>query len=153
MALWMVPVFSQKTEKLCWEACARMLWHWRHKSLKGYSTKAGKYLKIETGLTEKQMNVFYKKLGMRSFKNPKSGNLRKALKSSPVIFTSMKKKSGHAMITTAYGGAKYTVVNPCAVMTVDFDGEGGDSTSCSAGTTKLAKAKVEGPLGSYIWYW
>ena len=150
MALWTVQNFSQSTAKLCWEACGRMVWQWRHKGLNGYNQKAGNYLSLNTGLTQQQMDLFYKMLGLRSLLGAKGANLRHALTWTPVIFTDINKASGHAMVAAGFNNGAYTVVNPCAVMSVDFD-TGADS--CAAGSLQRTAAQVEKPLGSYIWYW
>ena len=150
MALYQVPALSQSTAKLCWEACARMMWQWRHKNLAGYAAKAGAYLNISTGLTEIEMDKFYRQLGMRSLLNPKGANLRHALNWSPVIFTDTNQTGGHAMVLIGHQSGKYNVVNPCAVQSIDF---GGGANTCAAGTLSRTEAQVEGPLGKYIWYW
>src|SRR5258708_3990816 len=97
---WIVPVFSQRTPNVCWEACARMMWHWRHKNLNNYATKAGPYANRDTGLTQIQMDEFYKLLGMRSLSQAKGMNLRHALNWTPVIFTDIRQTAGHAMVLT-----------------------------------------------------
>jgi Papain-like cysteine protease AvrRpt2 len=150
MSLWTVQNFSQSTASLCWEACARMLWHWHFKNLNGYSQKAGNYLTLKTGLTQQQMDVFYRNLGLRALTGARGANLRFALGWSPVIFTDINKASGHAMVASGFNQGVYTVVNPCAVMSVDFD-KGTDS--CTVGTLARTATQVEKPLGSYIWYW
>src|SRR5690242_2598876 len=32
VATWTVPVYTQRTANLCWEACARMTWEWRFRA-------------------------------------------------------------------------------------------------------------------------
>ena len=86
---WGVPVLSQKTASVCWEACARMMWQWRYADLTGYSANAGAYASKDTGLTEDEMNKFDSQLGLRSLTKPKGANLQHALKWTPVIFTDM----------------------------------------------------------------
>ncbi len=147
---WHVPALTQTTPNICWEACARMMWQWRHKSLAGYTAKAGAYAHMNTGLTQAQMDKFYKQLGMRSLLNARGANLQHALKFTPVIFTDVNQTAGHAMVLTGYGSRGYTVVNPCAVQSIDFDS---GSNTCAAGTSTRTRSQVERPLGSYIWYW
>ena len=155
MSKWTVPIISQKTLQLCWEACGQMMWQWKYRkntSMRNlYLQRAGNYAKINRGLQETQMNKYYLRLGMRSLKNPSGKNVRHALGWSPVIVVSMDQAAGHAMIVTNYSGRKYQIINPCAVQTVSFGQSGGDM--CSAGTTSLAGADVDNKLGSYIWYW
>lgn len=151
MAKWRVPAIPQKTIKLCWEAVAQSMWVWRYKNKNNYSKKAGNYLKMNRGLLEREMDVFYKKLGILSLKNPRGENVRHALKWSPVIITEMGKQAGHALLVTGFDGKQnYSIVNPCAVLVLNF---GGGPNSCSAGTNQLSKAHVDSKLGSFIWYW
>jgi len=150
MPKWPVPVLSQTTPNMCWEACARMMWQWRHKNTTHYVARAGAFATRNTGLTQLQMDAFYKQLGMRSLPNSKGANLRHALKWSPVIFTDVNQASGHAMVLTGYDAARYTVANPCAVQALDFES---GSNTCSAGTLQRTENQVERPLGSFIWYW
>jgi hypothetical protein len=150
MAIWKVPVYGQRTLTVCWEACARSMWHWRYKNLKNYAKRAGNYVKRNSGLNEVQMDLFYRQLGLRSLKNAKGANLKHALKWTPVIFTDIDQISGHAMVAIEHIGNYYTVINPCARQVVHFDGQ---PDSCSGGTVPLPSAQVEGKLGQYIWYW
>jgi Papain-like cysteine protease AvrRpt2 len=151
---WRVPVLSQSTLNLCWEACGRMLWGWRHttspQSWTTYATRAGRFGTLNTGLAENQMDGFYLQLGIRSLQAPQGKNIRHALKWSPVIITSVHQAQGHAMVVVGHTGSAYTIINPCGVQAVDFD-TGVDS--CSAATTPLPLATVDGALGQYIWYW
>jgi Papain-like cysteine protease AvrRpt2 len=150
MARWKVPIYAQSTLALCWEACGRMMWHWRHNSLNGYSPKAASYLNIRTGLAQVQLNGFYTTLGLRPLRNARGKNLRHALQWTPVVFTSTSKVSGHAMVAIEFYKNQYRVINPCAVEVVSF-GDGSDS--CQGGTVLLTKQGVEGSLGPFIWYW
>lgn len=152
---WKVPVISQRTTSLCWEACGRMLWAWRKKSTpqsrKMYSLKAGTYGRMKQGLFEQQMDVFYRQLGIRSLKNPSGENIRHALKWTPVIVTSVDKGKGHAMVVTGHNKGKYSIINPCAVQVVNFATPSGDS--CSAASILIPEQGIDKSLGQYIWYW
>ena len=155
MALWNnIPVFSQRTLALCWEACGRMMWHWRYRNnsqQRGkYNQKAGNYLSTTTGLTEPQMTTFYQQLGIRSLANPGGRNVRHALRWTPVIVTSLGQRTGHAMIVAGHNRGSYSVINPCGVQVVNF---GGGADSCSAATIPIAEAQLDGNLGTRIWYW
>ena len=150
MAQWTIQVYTQRTPNVCWEACARMMWQWRHKSLDNYAKTAGAYANLDAGLTQWQMDAFYKELGLRSLADGKGVNLRHALGWTPVIFTSTDQVTGHAMVLSGVNGTRYTVVNPCAVQAVDFEH---DSNVCSASTVSRTRPEVEKTLGSYIWYW
>jgi ABC-type bacteriocin/lantibiotic exporter with double-glycine peptidase domain len=156
MVLWKVPVLSQTSERRCWEACARMLWKWRYKSLRAYARKAGNWATLDRGLDEEDMNKFYKLLGMRSLGSPRPINLQTRLNTSPIIFTDKDRVRGHAMVLAGFDGSKYTVINPCAIERVDFgdEGTGSDAVACQAKIMRgYDRSAVEGPLGNYIWYW
>jgi hypothetical protein len=151
--LWKVPVHKQKTAKLCWEACARMMWHWRFKNLNHYKSKAGSYLSLSKGLEEPEMDIFYKSLGLRSHSDPVGTDLRLALKGSPVIFDEISEDStwGHAAVLVGFDGTTYVTINPCSTQTVDF---ATDEVMCShASHINRRIAAVEEHLGRYIWYW
>jgi hypothetical protein len=150
MALWKVPVFTQSSAKLCWEACARMMWKWRFKDLDGYAAKAGDYAKLDKGLIEDELDTFYKILGLRSLVGPKGKNLQFALSWSPVIITAGDRSQAHACVLAGFENGKYIEVNPCSVESVDFET---DSTTCEAKTLKIKSADLEGGLGKYMWYW
>ena len=154
-----VPVISQKTIQLCWEACAQMMWHWRYRSKSkaelesSYREAAGAYLRINKGLVENEMNIFYRQLGMRSAERPNADIIRHQLERSPVIFTSIAQTQGHAMVAAYYDAAKnsYLVVNPCGLMEISFDLDGHDS--CQAMGAHLSAANAEKNLGMFMWYW
>ncbi|MCH8923529.1 MAG: hypothetical protein IIA67_10335 [Planctomycetes bacterium] len=162
---WPVPVFSQATENLCWEACARMMWHWRHRNQSaaareaGYRDAAGSYfLGLDRGLSHNSMNAFYQRLGMRHVPNPdRSGlSLRVRLRSGPVIFTSTGRASGHAMVATCYNPNTntYRIINPCRTQNVTFGDNGtSGSSTCTAGSVNLDAANIDARLGGYIWHW
>lgn len=151
--LWKVPVYTQSTANLCWEACARMLWAWRFKQLNDYKATAGSYATLNRGLTENEMDIFYKLLGLRSLSGPAGKNLRFALTWSPVIVDSIDKETnaGHALVLIGFDGHNYTVINPCAIQQIDFDKE--SSVCVSPSTKPQAPAQVEKSLGRFMWYW
>jgi hypothetical protein len=64
-----VPPISQRTPKLCWEACGRMLSDWRYRDDAGtrarYAQTAGRYARLDTGLVSAQMDKFYRRLGIQ----------------------------------------------------------------------------------------
>jgi hypothetical protein len=146
-----VPVISQKTISLCWEACAQMMWKWKNNNLTRYAANAGTFLKSNTGgITESQMNGFYMSLGLRSLPRPQGKNLRHALTWTPVIVTDIRQAAGHAIVLADHSAAGYKVVNPCAVMALNFDT---DSNTCSGGVLTLNDSAVETHLGTFMWYW
>lgn len=155
-----VPVFSQSTAALCWEACARMMWHWRNTGATreaDYRRAAGAYLTKNSGLQEVQMDVFYRQLGMRHLHHPKGIHLLERLQVGPLIFTSISKQRGHAMAAVGFkreryfGRGTYAVLNPCAVMSMDFDSN--SPGSCTAGSVDLAFSTVDPELGAFVWFW
>jgi hypothetical protein len=150
-----VPMVSQTTEKLCWEACGRMLWLWHHKKILDYSQRAGHFATMNAGLTEDQMDVFYKQLGLRSLEKPRGANVVHALGWTPVIVTSVDEVSGHAFVVSGFDGRNrtYDVVNPSGRMVVNFDTDSNVSTASTATVIRLATHEVDSKLGSRIWYW
>jgi hypothetical protein len=155
MPQWDVPSVSQKSLNLCWEACGRMLWHWRYTNdagaRGGYARRAGAYATLDEGLTEQEMDRFYGSLDIRSLPKPGGRNVRYALNWSPVIVTSSDQVRGHAMVVAGHGSGRYTVINPCGLQVVDFDSPGGDS--CAVSNTQMSQAEIDGTLGGRIWYW
>jgi papain like cysteine protease AvrRpt2 len=151
---WQVPVISQSTINLCWEACGRMLWGWRNKttaaSWANYAARAGAFGTLNAGLIERQMDTYYRQLGIRSLEGAQGKNIRYALKWSPVIITSVSQAQGHAMVVVGHGPGSYRVVNPCALLELDFET---DTNVCSAATKSLPATSVDGQLGKFIWYW
>jgi hypothetical protein len=149
-----VPVISQKTASMCWEACGHMMWDWYYRNnktkLAQYTKKAGSYARMNKGLTENQMSPFYALLGLRVLKNPGGANVRHALKWTPVIVTSIDQQQGHAMVIAGFANGEYTVVNPCAVQTIDFSS---NANTCTGGTKKMKQNDIDSKLGTRIWYW
>jgi hypothetical protein len=132
-----------------------MLWQWKHGrgADDRYRQKAGSFARMDTGLSHDQMDVFYRQLGIRGLGNAAGKNVRFALKWSPVIVTSVEQLRGHAMVVVGQGGGVYEVINPCAMMSLNFDDEGADSGSCAAATLRLSQSQVDKELGQHIWYW
>jgi hypothetical protein len=132
-----------------------MMWLWRYRrntvmqSL--YAQRAGNYATMNQGLSEQQMDIFYRRLGLRSLGRPSGRNVRHALGWSPVIVTSIRQTFGHAMLVVGHNGGRYTIVNPCLVQTVDFGPQG--VNTCTAGTRSMSDTVIEADLGQYIWYW
>jgi hypothetical protein len=153
--VWNVQVYTQGTGRLCWEACARMMWHWKYKRLdvKAYAAKAGDFLRTKTGLVETEMDRFYRQLGLRSLARPGGSNLRHALKFGPAILTLIDHESGHALVAEGTKDHSYEVVNPCMLESIDFESEGDSGTVCQGGRGKMPTRLVDSQLGAYIWYW
>ena len=155
MANFNVPIISQKTAYMCWEACGHMMWDWMYRTNAAkkaqYAKTAGKFAKLNTGLTGNQCEPFYKQLGLRVLKNASGANVRHALRWSPVVFSSVSKATGHMLIATGNANGTYTIVNPCAIMAIDFDTTSGGT--CEAGATNLSQTQVDKELGHHIWYW
>lgn len=149
-----VPVISQRTLNMCWEACGHMMWDWyyrRNPTRRGrYTQQAGAYATMNTGLSEQQMDTFYRLLGLRALPHPHGRNVRHALRWTPVIITSGDQVQGHAMVVTGYNQGDYSIINPCAQEVIDFGG-GGDT--CTGGTVTLSASQADARLGGRIWYW
>lgn len=145
-----VVPYSQSIGALCWEACGRMLYHWKYGSLRGYTQKAGQYLQVKTGLMETEMNGFYGQLGLRALKQPTVKNIRHALRWGPVIFTETGQAEGHALVATGYLKDVIEAINPCAMETADFET---NSMTCEAGIVRRDEKSLAGTLGRIIWYW
>jgi len=132
-----------------------MMWLWRYRQnavmRSRYAQQAGSYATMNQGLLEPQMDVFYRRIGLRSLRSPSGRNVQHALRWTPVIVTSVSQAQGHAMVVVGYNGGQYTIINPCLVETVSFDPQGTDT--CTSGVRPMPHATVEANLGQYIWYW
>jgi Papain-like cysteine protease AvrRpt2 len=139
---WQVTPISQKSIRLCWEACGHMLWNWHYKDEKvraAYKHRAGVYSNMDTGLSQEEMDQFYKMLGLRCLENPRGENIVHALKWSPVIATSIDQSTGHAMVVDGHAGGHYMIINPCASQYVDFNTNNNDS--CTVGITQIQRTE------------
>lgn len=145
-----VPVFTQSTISLCWEACARMMWAWRHNGLEGYTQRAGTFLGNTGGLSPTQMDAFYRQLGMRSQSGGGASALKHALTFSPVAFYLASKGLGHALVASGDKGQSILINNPCLVEAIDFET---DSATCEAGRVSMPLRKLQADLGRTIWFW
>ena len=150
-----VPMYSQPTIELCWEACGRMMWHWRRGSLNGYQQAAGRYAQMSRGLSENELDAFCRQLGLRSLSPATGTDLLRLLAKAPVYFVGADQNGKHAMVAVGYdlAAASYAVNNPCSVMSVNFDENDNSIGSCQAGSTNLSFVAVEKELGRFLWYW
>lgn len=158
--MWTVTVFTQRTAAMCWEACGRMMWHWRNGSRpqaereSSYRTAAGTWPAQDRGLQEPDMDRFYRQLGMTSSSRATAALLRQKLATSPVILILGRRETRHACLCLGYtAGARptYRIVNPCSALTIDFET---DSEVCTAsGTTDISAATIQAGLGRWIWFW
>ncbi len=150
-----VPVISQRTINLCWEACGHMMWDWKYQKDKAnraqYASQAGQYARMNAGLSGMQCDPYYRQLGMHSTLNASGINIRNALTWSPVVITSVSRVKGHVMIAIGHNSGKYSIINPCAALAVNF--ESSSAGSCIGGSSKLPETKIDQELGHYIWYW
>jgi hypothetical protein len=150
-----VALYTQSTIESCWEACGRMMWHWRHGNLDGYQQAAGRYLQMRQGLSEPELDAFCRQLGIRSLSPATGTDLLRLLAKGPVCFVGADQKGKHAMVAVGYdlAAASYAVNNPCSVMSVNFDENDNSTGSCQAGSTNLPFVAVEKELGRFLWYW
>jgi hypothetical protein len=158
--MWNVEVLTQRTAAVCWEACARMMWNWRHASdsadarLASYLRTAGRFATLDRGMLEPEMNSFYTQLGLRSNRHAGGSALRSALRSSPVTLILGRDETRHACLCVGFmAGSRptYRIVNPCSSLSIDFET---DSEVCTAsGTSDIGARNVESRMGSWIWFW
>jgi hypothetical protein len=159
MVTYRIQIVSQKTEKTCWEACARMMWIWRHRNLAGYSAAAGIYENLDQGMDDTNAIIFYTLcLGMRNLRFPKGANLRHALKWTPVIIMDRNRRrnsQGHVMVACAYDPVKhkYLVANPQQVEKISFDEAGNGTVTSTAGLVWRPEKAVDAGLDTYMFYW
>ncbi len=158
--MWSVEVLTQRTAAVCWEACARMMWNWKHSSESAearrasYLRTAGSFATLDRGMQEPEMNTFYVQLGMRSNRHAGASALRSALTTSPVVLILGRGETRHACLCLGFTpGSRpaYRIVNPCSSLVIDF---GTDSQVCTAsGTSDIGARNVESRMGHWIWFW
>jgi papain like cysteine protease AvrRpt2 len=158
--MWNVEVLTQQTAAMCWEACARMMWYWRHSSESAdgrrasYLGKAGRFASLNRGMQEPEMNIFYTQLEMRSNRSAGASALRTALTTSPVVLILGRHETRHACLCAGFTEGRqptYRIVNPCSALTVDFVT---DNQVCTAsGTSDIGARNVESRMGGWIWFW
>lgn len=155
MPSWAVRVFSQNTPNRCWEACARIMWHYRYfGNDNGYQSAARGYTTLDRGLYPAEMNAFYCGLiGLRSLHNP-TAQFRQKLSRGPVIFFTVNGVTGHAMVACGYDATHYQVANPYEGGEMSFDDGGNLSNFTANGRLVLRRRqRIESRLGEYIWFW
>ena len=161
-ACWEVELITQTTAKMCWEACARMMWQWKNRAKSKadrdaeYRRAAGDYATANRGLSPSEMDTFFRQLGMRSTRGPTGPVLRQLLGRGPVTFIGGKSGYVHAMLAVCFSSREqtYTVMNPCSEESVTFDENGNDEATCTASSKRpLPVRAVDRELGAYVWYW
>ena len=153
---WPVRIFSQNTPFRCWEACARMMWHYRYFGDDSrYAAAAGGYTALDRGLYPNEMNAFYRGLiGLDGMIRPTGDDLRRRLDRGPVIFFSVNAAAGHAMVAAGYSRNHYTVANPYQSGEMTFDDDGGLNAFNARGRLVFrSRQETDRHLGEYIWYW
>lgn len=155
---WRVPPVAQKTDRLCWEASARMAYTWRYGNRTYPPPRARDFFESHQnrGATEPELMQFYRQLGMRRFRRISGIGLLGALQRSPVIFTEMDQVSGHAMIARGWDLQRgvYIVNNPAARTVIDFSSSGSnDSVNITASKVLRSFRKVDPNLGLWLWSW
>lgn len=149
MPLWSVPEHTQRTPDVCWEACGRMMWDWRHRDNREMQSKYALVLfgivNIVRRLNQLEMDVVYTALGLRHLVNPKGKNIRHALSWSPVVVPLVDQQLGHAVVVSGSAANGYVVVDPCGV---------NNGRVCQAANESTwPDAAIEGRLSHFIWYW
>jgi hypothetical protein len=154
-----VPLISQATSSLCWEACGQMMWHWKHRDQKigdrsaNYRRTAGPYARMNRGLTEAELLVYYNTLGLRQARTATSREIiRTLLANSPVVFSDVTQAAGHAMVAVHHCTVQraYTANNPCGHQSMNF---GSGAGQCTATAVVLPAPGVERNVGTFVWYW
>jgi hypothetical protein len=153
-----VPLISQATPELCWEASGRMMWLWKHQGERstvqeaGYRSAAGTFTRINRGLSDSEALVYYNALGLRQARTVSKDIVKKLLAGSPVVFSDVNQARGHAMVAIYYCPVQriYTVNNPCGVQSMNIASGGGQ---CTATAVVLPAQTVEGNLGAFVWHW
>lgn len=156
MPNWPVRIFPQDTPFRCWEACARIMWHYRYYGDdSGYAAAARGYVTLDRGLFPDEMNAFYRGLiGLESIRRPAGADLRRRLNHGPVVFFTANAEVGHAMVAAGYGGGHYTVANPYQGGEMAFDDSGNLSAFSAHGRLVFRPMQyIDSHLGEYIWYW
>jgi len=154
-----VRVFSQNTANRCWEACARIMWHYRHYGNDGgYAATARGYTTLDRGLVPAEMDAFYVGLlRMRHIHHPTPAQFRARLNHGPVIFTVVNGPTGHAMVAAGFNpnGRHYEVVDPFQGGTeMIFDDQGNAAGFHATGRLVFRRARELDPrLGEFIWFW
>ncbi len=155
---WRVPPVAQRTDRLCWEASARMAYTWRYGNRTYPPPRARAFWASHQnhGATEAELMQFYGQLGMRRFRRISGIGLLGALQRSPVIFTEMDKVSGHAMIARGWDLHRgvYIVNNPAARTVINFGlVRSTDSVNITASKVLRNFRKVDPNLGLWLWSW
>lgn len=156
MPAWPVRIFSQSTPFRCWEACARIMWHYQHHGDdSGYAAAARGYVTLDRGLTPVEMNNFYRGLiGLESVHNPTGAFLRQRLGTGPAIFFTVNGVVGHAMVAAGYDRSHYYVANPYQSGEMTFDDRGNlGAFSAQGRLVSRPRSQIDAQLGEYIWYW
>ena len=154
---WQVPVIPQQNPRLCWEACGRMLWVWRHANApevwSEYARRAGAFSKMTHELTEPRMDQYYRQLGLRSSRSTSGQDLRKALKTGPVIVATAERTRGHAMVVIGHEMGNYLLVDPSRVHVWDFGEVDGVEVLQTISPLPFSELDLESILGTYSWFW
>jgi hypothetical protein len=148
-----VPLITQRTLALCWEAAGHMLYLWRHPGDEaGYRTAAGSFLRRSTGLREDQLAAFYvSRLGMVERSTTQlTGNL---LARSPVITALGDDRTAHAVAIIGVETDDYRtflISNPCLQEVIDF---GSGAGSCTGGEVEMSRDDLVARLRPRFWYY
>jgi len=109
---------AQRTPNLCWEACAKMLYLWKHRTDKGaeakYEELAASYVKLNRALSlgDPVAVEFFHKLGAKRYKKVKIETLAVLLKTSPVVVGWTAETGGHAFVVIGSDAKQWAVINP-----------------------------------------
>ena len=149
MPLWNVPAYTQRTPDVCWEACGRMLWDWRYRAdpeMKSkYALKVRGIVNIVRRLSYAEVDIVYRRLGLRGLKNPQGQNVRHALTWTPVIVISVYPNLKHARVISGHINGRYSVIDPC--------GQNNGVKCLGVTESEMAAFVIDSRLGDFMWYW
>ena len=94
-----VKLICQQKDYMCWEACARLLYTWKHGgNSSDYERLVSGYIALGRGLHRSEMGYLYcHRLGMALHPKP-----RHVIARSPLIWGTLTKAGGHAMLLVGY---------------------------------------------------
>jgi len=141
-------------EKLCWLACAQMMWEWKHGPGSSWTALSAEIVSRTglRGLKPLEMDLYvFRRLGIRSLTSPKGANLRHALKWSPAVIAAWVpgKPEAHAQVVVGHDAGKYTIIDPGGALV--FSESGGAVNEPR--TVRRAEQDLDRVLGPFLWYW
>ncbi len=158
---WSVPLIAQPTPDLCWKAGVAMMYEWRHRSQKkrardrDFKQKGGFLATLRRGLSDVELNILARRLGMHTSQGMSADALQKHLGRGPVLTvlsagSYQGRPNRHAVVVVSprpsgLQGMDYEVADPCAASA---------GAACVAGTRLVAGGQVESTVANgFSWFW